>query len=188
MTRVAVVTPDVVGARMAGPGIRAFHFATELARHFDVVLVAQLQELEPQGFETAAWGSAAARAAMRSSDVLIGQPRREVLSARHPRATGTYAKLIEEYVVRDRKLTLQEMIRKATGFPAQILGLRNRGVVRRGAKADLVLFDPARVRGRSTFVEPLLPAEGFDLVLVNGRRAFAEGMKVGTSGALLRAR
>lgn len=86
MTRVAVVTPDVVGSRMAGPGIRAFHFATELARHFDVVLIAQLRELEPQGFETAEWGSPGARAAMRSADVLIGQPRREVLSVRHRRA------------------------------------------------------------------------------------------------------
>ncbi len=107
---------------------------------------------------------------------------------RHPRATGTYAKLIEDYVVRNRKLTLQDMVRKATGFPARILGLRDRGVIRAGAKADLVLFDPAHVRARSTFVDPLLQAEGFDLVLVNGRPAFAEGRKVGASGALLRAR
>jgi N-acyl-D-amino-acid deacylase len=107
---------------------------------------------------------------------------------RHPRATGTYAKLIEEYVVRDRKLTLQEMVRKASGLPAQILGLRDRGVARVGAKADLVLFNPANVRARSSFVEPLLQAEGFDLVLVNGRSAFEGGRKIGTSGALLRAR
>jgi len=107
---------------------------------------------------------------------------------RHPRATGTYAKLIEDYVVRTSKLTLQDMVRKATGFPARILGLRDRGLIRPGAKADLVLFDPANVRARSTFVDPLLQAEGFDLVLVNGRPAFAEGRKVGASGALLRAR
>ncbi|HEY5713619.1 MAG TPA: amidohydrolase family protein [Allosphingosinicella sp.] len=107
---------------------------------------------------------------------------------RHPRATGTYAKLIEEYVVRDRKLTLQEMVRKATGFPAEILRLRDRGIVRPGAKADLVLFDPARIRARSSYVDPLNMAEGFDLVMVNGQRAFAEGRKVGASGALLRAR
>lgn len=107
---------------------------------------------------------------------------------RHPRATGTYAKLIEDYVVRDRKLTLQEMVRKATGFPARILGLRDRGLIRPGMKADLVLLDPARVRARSSFVEPLLQAEGFDLVMVNGQRAFAEGRKAGTSGTLLRAR
>ena len=107
---------------------------------------------------------------------------------RHPRATGTYAKLIQDYVVRDRRLTLQEMVRKATSFPAQILGLRDRGMIRVGAKADLLLFDPANVRARSTFVDPLLQAEGFDLVLVNGRQAFAGGAKISASGALLRSR
>ena len=80
------------------------------------------------------------------------------------------------------------MVRKATGFPAQILGLRDRGLIRPGAKADLVLFDPAKVRARSTYVDPLAKAEGFDLVLVNGRPAFADGRKVGAAGALLRAR
>jgi N-acyl-D-aspartate/D-glutamate deacylase len=107
---------------------------------------------------------------------------------RHPRATGTYAKLIQNYVVRDHKLTLQEMVRKATGFPAQILRLHDRGLIRPGAKADLLLFDPARVRARSTYVDPLAVAEGFDLVMVNGREAYAEGRKVGAAGALLRAR
>ena len=92
------------------------------------------------------------------------------------------------YVVRGRKLTLQEMVRKATGFPAQILRLRDRGVVRPGAKADLVLFDPTRVRARSSYVDPLAMAEGFDLVMVNGERAFAEGRKISASGALLRLR
>jgi N-acyl-D-aspartate/D-glutamate deacylase len=107
---------------------------------------------------------------------------------RHPRATGTYAKLIEEYVVRNRRLTLQEMVRKASGYPAQILRLRDRGLVRVGAKADLLLFDPAEVRARSTYVDPLAMAEGFDLVIVNGQTAFAEGRKIGAPGALLRAR
>jgi N-acyl-D-aspartate/D-glutamate deacylase len=107
---------------------------------------------------------------------------------RHPRATGTYAKLVEEYVVRDRKLTIEEMVRKATGFPAQTLRLPDRGVVRAGAKADLVLFDPNKVKARSTFVDPFAMAEGFDLVMVNGQPAFEGGKRVGFSGKLLRAR
>jgi N-acyl-D-aspartate/D-glutamate deacylase len=107
---------------------------------------------------------------------------------RHPRATGTYAKLIEEYVVRDRKLTIEDMVRKATGFPAQILRLPDRGVVRPGAKADLVLFDPARVRARSTYVNPFARAEGFDLVMVNGQSAYQGGAKTTKAGRLLRAR
>ncbi len=107
---------------------------------------------------------------------------------RHPRATGTYAKLVEEYVVRDRKLTIEEMVRKATGFPAQTLRLPDRGVIRVGARADLLVFDPARVKARSTYVDPFAMAEGFDLVMVNGEPAFEGGARVGKSGRLLRAR
>ncbi|WP_186728956.1 N-acyl-D-amino-acid deacylase family protein [Sphingomonas panacisoli] len=106
---------------------------------------------------------------------------------RHPRATGTYAKLVEEYVVRDKVLTVEEMVRKATGFPAAILRLPDRGVIRKGAKADLVLFDPAKVKARSTYVDPFAMATGFDLVMVNGRPAFEDGKRVGKAGRLLRA-
>lgn len=105
---------------------------------------------------------------------------------RHPRATGTYAKLVEEYVVRDRKLTIEEMVRKGTGYPAHILRLADRGVIRAGAKADLILFDPAKVKARSTYVDPFARAEGFDLVMVNGKPAFEGGVRVGKSGRLLR--
>lgn len=107
---------------------------------------------------------------------------------RHPRATGTYAKLIEEYVVRDRKLSIEEMVRKGTGFPANILRLGDRGLVRPGMKADLILFDPARVKARSTYVDPFAKAEGFDLVMVGGKPAYEGGARVGKAGKLLRAR
>ncbi|OJY49033.1 MAG: hypothetical protein BGP17_10515 [Sphingomonas sp. 67-41] len=107
---------------------------------------------------------------------------------RHPRATGTYAKLVEEYVVRDRKLTIEEMVRKGTGYPAHILRLGDRGTIRAGAKADLILFDPAKVKARSTYVDPFARAEGFDLVMVNGKPAYEGGARVGKSGRLLRAR
>jgi N-acyl-D-aspartate/D-glutamate deacylase len=107
---------------------------------------------------------------------------------RHPRATGTYAKLVEEYVVRDRKMTIEEMVRKATGFPAQTLRLPDRGVIRVGARADLLVFDPAKVKARSTYVDPFTMAEGFDLVMVNGEAAFEGGKRVGKAGRLLRAR
>jgi N-acyl-D-amino-acid deacylase len=66
---------------------------------------------------------------------------------RHPRATGTYAKLIEQYVVRDRKLPIEAAVRKAAGLPATILRLADRGVIRVGAVADCILFDPAKVKG-----------------------------------------
>jgi len=107
---------------------------------------------------------------------------------RHPRATGTYAKWIEQYVVRDKKLPIEEAVRKATGFPAAILRLADRGVIREGARADCILFDPAKVKARSTYVNPFAMAEGFDLVMVNGQYAFEGGQRIATSGRLLRAR
>lgn len=107
---------------------------------------------------------------------------------RHPRATGTYAKLIEDYVVRAKTLPIEEAIRKATALPAHVLRIADRGTIRPGAKADLILFDPARVRARSTYIDPFATAEGFDLVMVNGVPAFEGGKRVGTPGRLLRAR
>lgn len=109
-------------------------------------------------------------------------------SMRHPRATGTYAKLIEDYVVKTRRLTIEEAIRKATSFPARILRLPDRGTIRTGAKADLILFDPAKVHARSTYLAPFARAQGFDLVMVNGQPALENGQRTARPGRLLRAK
>lgn len=106
---------------------------------------------------------------------------------RHPRATGTYAKLIEQYVVNSGRLPIEQAVRKATALPAQILRLPDRGTVRPGMKADLILFTPDRVKARSTYLDPLARAQGFDMVMVNGRPAFEGGERVGAPGRLLRA-
>lgn len=105
---------------------------------------------------------------------------------RHPRATGTYAKLIEQYVVGSGRLPIEQAIRKSTALPARILRLADRGTVRPGAKADLILFAPDAVKARSTYVDPFAQAQGFDLVLVNGEPAFEGGERVGAPGRLLR--
>lgn len=86
----------------------------------------------------------------------------------HPRATGTYAKLIQHYVMTEKSLSLEEAVRKASGLPATSLGLSDRGVVKEGAKADLLLFNPAKVRANSNYLKPFEVATGFDLVFVNG--------------------
>jgi len=106
---------------------------------------------------------------------------------RHPRSTGTYAKLIEDYVAKTRRLPIEEAVRKATSFPARILRLPDRGTIRPGAKADLILFDPAKVHARSTYLDPFARAQGFDLVMVNGQTAFESGQRVNRPGRLLRA-
>ena len=78
-------------------------------------------------------------------------------------------------------------MRKASFFPARIMRFPDRGTIRPGAKADLILFDPARVKARSTWLDPHAKADGFDLVMVNGQAAFEAGERVGRSGRLLRA-
>ena len=108
-------------------------------------------------------------------------------SMRHPRSTGTYAKLIEDYVVKARRIPIEEAVRKATSLPARILRLPDRGTIRPGAKADLILFDPAKVRARSTYLDPFARAQGFDLVVVNGQPAFQNGQRAARPGRLLRA-
>src|SRR5690606_9042763 len=104
----------------------------------------------------------------------------------HPRGAGTFAKWIGEYAVRDGLVSLEEAVRKATALPASILRLPGRGVLREGAVADAVLFDPSRVRANADYLEPTAQAEGFDLVLVNGVPAFEDGERIAAAGTMLR--
>lgn len=93
----------------------------------------------------------------------------------HPRSYGTFARVLGRYV-RDLKiLTLEDAIRKMSSYPAQRLGLRDRGVLRERMKADVVIFDPAVVRDLSTFEQPHQYAQGVSLVVVNGQVAFENG-------------
>jgi N-acyl-D-amino-acid deacylase len=93
----------------------------------------------------------------------------------HPRAFGAAARLVGPYV-RDLKLfSLEEAVRKLTSLPARRVGLADRGILRPGMLADLVVFDPATVRDVATYTEPLRYAEGFEYVTVNGRLVLDAG-------------
>lgn len=124
-------------------------------------------------------------------DRLLLDPRVAVASdgspgGSHPRGAGTFAKWIEEFAVRAPRVPFEEAVRKATALPASILGLSDRGIVRPGAQADLLLFDPARIRAKADYVNPTAMAEGFDLVLVNGQPALEDGAAAARAGRLLR--
>ena len=94
---------------------------------------------------------------------------------RHPRGAGTFTRVLGRFVRERHWLTLEEAVRKMTASPASRLGLNDRGVIREGMKADLVIFDPKRVIDRSTFKEPLLLSEGIERVFVNGEPVFENG-------------
>lgn len=86
----------------------------------------------------------------------------------HPRAYGTNARVLAEFVRKRGVLTLEDAIRRMTSLPARTFGFKDRGVLREGAAADLLIFDPARVQDKSTYTQPHQYSEGFDFVIVNG--------------------
>ncbi|MCA1618447.1 MAG: D-aminoacylase [Acidobacteria bacterium] len=98
-------------------------------------------------------------------------------SKSHPRGWGSYPRVLSRYVRDERLLTLEQAVHKMTGRPAARTGLRDRGVLREGAFADITVFDPARVRDRATFEEPNQYPEGVDYVVVNGQLEVDEGRR-----------
>lgn len=89
----------------------------------------------------------------------------------HPRGHGTFARIIERYVMEQGLLTLPEAVEKMTSFAAGVLRIEDRGSLQAGMKADVIVFDPARVHENASYPDPLRLAEGFDLVIVNGQVA-----------------
>lgn len=113
-----------------------------------------------------------------------GMPMRE--GKPHPRAYGTYPRVLEHYVGELHLLSLEEAVHRMTGMVARKLGLKDRGVLSPGAAADLVVFDPARVHDRATYAEPRRSPDGFAHVLVNGVRAVRDGKHTGArAGSVL---
>ena len=97
------------------------------------------------------------------------------IGGRHPRGAGSYPRVLGRYVREQRWLSLPEAIRKMTSLPASRFKLADRGLIRAGFKADVVLFDPVRIMDRATFREPQLVAEGVKRVFVNGQEVWVDG-------------
>ncbi len=97
----------------------------------------------------------------------------------HPRFYGTYPRILGKYVREDRVITLEDAVRKMTSFPAQKLKLKDRGLIREGSWADIVVFDPIRVKDRATYEDPHQYPEGIKYVLVNGEVVIDKGEHTG---------
>src|SRR6185437_10166595 len=93
----------------------------------------------------------------------------------HPRSYGTFARVLAVYVRERHTITLEDAVRKMSSFPAARLGLLDRGFLRPGMKADIAVFDPARVRDAATFDLPHQYAEGISAVITNGQVVFERG-------------
>jgi dihydroorotase/N-acyl-D-amino-acid deacylase len=105
----------------------------------------------------------------------------------HPRAYGTFPRILRKYVREQKKLTLEDAIRKFSSLPAQRMRLTDRGVLKSGMWADLVVFDPATVRDLATFENPNQLSDGMEYVLVNGVPVIDQGKMTGAlPGKVLR--
>lgn len=105
----------------------------------------------------------------------------------HPRAMGTFPRVLGRYVRELRLLSLEEAVRRMTSAAAKKLSIRDRGVLAAGARADVVVFDPASIADRATEEQPLLPAVGVLHVLVNGVLVLENGAATGARpGAIVR--
>jgi len=97
----------------------------------------------------------------------------------HPRAYGTFPRILRKYVREEHSLTLPDAIRKFTALPAQKMRLIDRGVLKQGMWADVVVFDPENITDKATFEDPNQLSVGMDYVLVNGVPVIADGKMTG---------
>ncbi len=111
--------------------------------------------------------------------LLLGKP--------HPRAFGSAARILQKYVREEGVLTLEEAVARMTLRPAQRLGRADRGVIRPGAVADIVLFEAAQIRDCGTYTDPCRHPGGLEYVFVNGKPALRRAVETGAlSGQILR--
>jgi N-acyl-D-amino-acid deacylase len=105
----------------------------------------------------------------------------------HPRAYGTFPRILRKYVREEKRLALEDAIRKFTSLPAQRMRLTDRGVLKQRMWADVVVFDPATIRDLATFEKPNQLSQGMNYVLVNGVPVIEEGKMTGAlPGKVLR--
>lgn len=117
-----------------------------------------MAEVDVEAFSAQPWTAT-------SSDASIALPDDGPV---HARFYGTFPRKIRRYVMERKVISLENAVRASTSLPAQILGLRDRGMIREGFHADIVVFDPATIKDTATFFEPHQYAEGIEHVLVNG--------------------
>jgi N-acyl-D-amino-acid deacylase len=109
----------------------------------------------------------------------LGEGQPDAIGLPHPRAYGNFPRVIARYVRERAVLTLPEAIRKMTSWPATRMRLADRGVIREGLWADLVVFDYATIQDRSTYERPSLYPDGIEWVIVNGELVIDRGHHTG---------
>lgn len=172
-----------IGAELnLDPADAAWDIALEALPNRAVALYFMISEEDVQLALRQPWvsiGSDAAAAVNYGSDGAIGLP--------HPRAYGTFPRILAEYVKRRHVLTLEDAVRKMTSWPAQRMGLSDRGLIREGMRADIVLFDLDTLDDVASWDAPAGAPTGIETVIVNGVVSFEGGKHTGArAGSALR--
>jgi len=97
----------------------------------------------------------------------------------HPRAYGTFPRVLSKYVREEKVLTLEQAIYKMSGLPAMVLRLKDRGLIKEGYAADIVIFNPDSIKDKATYLQPHQFPEGIQLVMVNGKIVVKNGKTTG---------
>jgi N-acyl-D-amino-acid deacylase len=120
------------------------------------------------------------RTVLRHPSTMIGSDGLPMLHGKpHPRLYGTFARVLGTYVREQGVLPLEEAVHRMTGLSAERFGLEDRGRLRAGAFADLVLFDPAAIADVATYADPHHPPVGIARVFVNGTEVVRDGAHTG---------
>jgi N-acyl-D-amino-acid deacylase len=152
----------------------------ELAREWDVPVAEAVRRLQPAGAVYFLLDEEDVRRILAWPGTMIGSDSIPTEVHPHPRLWGAFPRVLGHYARDVGLFGMEEAVRRITSLPAERFGLRDRGVVREGACADLVVLDEARVADRPTFKAPIAPAAGIELVLVNGTAVWEHG---GATGA-----
>jgi dihydroorotase/N-acyl-D-amino-acid deacylase len=174
-------------------GMRLKHIADSLGRHWAETLI-DIVIAEQDGVSQITFGMSEENVAMQIAQpwVMIGTDAGGFDPARstrlvHPRAYGSYPRILRKYVREEGVLRLEDAVRKMSWAVAQSLGVRDRGLLKEGSFADVIIFDPATITDRATFTEPHQLSVGVRDVWVNGVRVLRDGAHTGaTPGRALR--
>ena len=146
----------------------------ELAREFGTDRAGVVEMLSPAGGIFFSMDEEDVRRILAHPATMIGSDGLPHDTRPHPRLWGTFPRVLGHYARDEALFPLEEAVRKMTSLPAARFGLTGRGVIRPGAFADLVLFDPETVIDRATWDEPTRPSGGIELVMVNGRTVWRD--------------
>ncbi len=151
----------------------------DIANEWRVDLEEAARRLQPAGAIYFAMAEDDVRRVLSWPEAMIGSDGLPHDTHPHPRLWGTFPRVLGHYAREIGLFPVEEAIRRMTSLPAKRLGLRDRGVLRAGAFADIVVFDPKTVIDRASFANPTLPGAGIDAVFVNGSAVWKAGAPTG---------